>query len=466
MSYGQSSFHRTFMIAICFAVFFAVFIQPPAASAIPSYARQTGFPCKSCHYMPPELTPLGRAFKLNGYTMAGKPTVTSPGKGNTGGLNILESFPLSVLFDTAFTSLKSPMPVTPNPPSTATVPSQNGSFQFPEDASLFLAGAWATHVGSFVQVTYSAQDDHFTWDNSDIRYANATKLFKKDLAFGITLNNNPTVEDLWNSTPAWGFPWVSSDWAPKPNATAIINGGLAQDVAGIGGYAMWDNHLYLAVTGYRSAHLGAPQPNTGTDNSGNPLSFNIRGLAPYWRLAWQQNTTNNNLMIGTYGMYVKTTPGGVTGLEDVYTDWAFDFQYDRVIPQFRSDVISLRGTYIRENSALDATSPGHHHLNTAQMNAEYHFGDKYAATVGWFNVNGTSDETVFAPDFPVTGNFNGDPRSNGYIANISWWPVQNIGLTLQYTGYTTFNGAGANYDGFGRNAGANNTLYLLARFVF
>src|SRR6202035_562250 len=93
------------------ALFFSLCLEAPAASAIPSYARQTGFPCKSCHYMPPELTPLGRAFKLNGYTIGGKPTVTSPGKGNTSGLSILESFPLSVLFDTAFTSLRSPQPV-------------------------------------------------------------------------------------------------------------------------------------------------------------------------------------------------------------------------------------------------------------------------------------------------------------------------------------------------------------------
>src|SRR5450759_1552789 len=96
------------IIGASFALFISLFLQVPTASAIPSYAGQTGFPCKSCHYMPPELTPLGRAFKLNGYTMAGKPTVTSPGKGNTSGLSILESFPLSVLFDTAFTSDKSP----------------------------------------------------------------------------------------------------------------------------------------------------------------------------------------------------------------------------------------------------------------------------------------------------------------------------------------------------------------------
>lgn len=471
MSDRGPHFHKVFMAGICFAVFFAMFIQPPTASAIPSYARQTGFPCKSCHYMPPELTPLGRAFKLNGYTMTGKPTVTSPGKGNTSALNILESFPLSVLFDTSFTSLKSPQPV---PTTSGTTPSQNGSFEFPQQSSLFLAGAWATHVGSFIQVTYSSQGDHFTWDNTDIRYANSTHLFMKDLAFGVTLNNNPTVEDLWNSTPAWGFPWVSSDWAPGPTAGAIINGGLAQDVAGIGGYAMWNNHLYVDATIYRSAHIGASLPNTGTDASGNPLAVNIRGVAPYWRVAWQQNSTNNNLMIGTYGMHIKSTPGAITGLEDGYTDWAFDFQYDRVIPQFHGDVLSLRGTYIRENSALHATfgaaTPGadfvYHHLNTAQANAEYHFGDKYAATVGWFNVNGSSDETLFAPGVPVAGNFNGDPRSNGYMVNFSWWPVQNIGLSAQYTGYTTFNGAATNYDGAGRGASANNTIYLVARFVF
>jgi len=457
---GQKIYFRaSILICSIIALFFSLFLEAPTASAIPSYARQTGFPCKSCHYMPPELTPLGRAFKLNGYTMTGKPTVTSPGKGNVSGLSILESFPLSVLFDTSFTSLQSPLPA-----------SQNGSFEFPQQASLFLAGAWATHVGSFVQVTYNSQRDHFTWDNSDIRYANATKLFSKDLAFGITLNNNPTVEDLWNSTPAWGFPWVSSDWAPGPAAHAIVNGGLAQGVAGLGGYAMWNNHFYFAATIYRSAHIGATQPNMGLNQP-----INIRGVAPYWRVAWQQTWKNNNLEVGSYGIHMKSTPGAITGLEDGYTDWAADFQYDRTIPEFRGDVLSIRGTYIRENSSLHATSPVgasflRHHLNTVQANAEYHLGDKYSGTIGWFNVDGTPDPLLFnagsLTPLPVTGSANGDPRSAGYIANISWWPVQNIGLTLQYTGYTRFNGAATNYDGAGRNAGSNNTLYLLARFVF
>jgi hypothetical protein len=449
-----ASLRGSVAVSLFFALFVTLFLQVPTASAIPSFARQTGFPCKSCHMNPPELTPLGRAFKLNGYTMTGKPTVTSKPSGNQSGLSILESFPLSVLFDTAFTSLQSPQPGT-----------QNGSFQFPEDASLFLAGAWAPHVGSFVQVTYDAQDDHFSWDNSDVRYANSTKLFGKDVTFGITLNNNPSVQDLWNSTPAWGFPWVGSDWATTPMAASIVDGSLAQDVGGIGGYAMIANHLYIEGTAYRSMHIGAAQPYNGTEG------FTIRGMAPYWRVAWQQNMKNNYLEVGTYGMYTKSTPGAVTGPEDVYTDWAVDFQDDITIPQLKGDILSLRGTYIRENSALDATSflnggsliP--HHLNTVKANAEYHFGDRYSATFGWFNIDGTTDSVVYGPS-PLTGSINGDPHSAGYIGNVSWWPVQNIGLTLQYTGYTRFNGLATNYDGAGRNAGSNNTLYLLARFVF
>jgi hypothetical protein len=106
-----------------------------------------------------------------------------------------------------------------------------------------------------------------------------------------------------------------------------------------------------------------------------------------------------------------------------------------------------------------------HHLNTTQANVEYHFGNRVSALAGVFNIDGTPDEILF-PAADVSGSFNNDPRSTGYVANVAWWPVQNIGLTLQYTGYTRFNGAKLNYDGAGRNASANNTVYLNARFVF
>jgi len=428
----------------------------PGAHAVPSYSRQTGMPCASCHYAPPELTPFGRKFKLEGYTFTTKAQVTDEKKDHNAALALLEAFPLSIVFDTSLTETKSPQPGT-----------QNGNFQFPQDVSLFLAGAWTSHIGSFVQVTYDAQGDHFSWDNTDIRYANHDRtLFGKSLTYGITLNNNPTVEDLWNTTPAWGYPYVGSNVAPGPSAGAIINGGLAQDVAGVGGYTMWNEHWYLAGTMYRSEHIGGTQPNSGAG-----FSYNIRGVAPYWRAAYQTSSNNNYLEIGTYGMHVKSTPNAVAGLMDSYTDWGTDFEYDRTIPQFKNDVVSVRGTYIRENSTLLATfaaggaAQTSHHLNTAQANVEYHFGTRFSGTAGLFNITGTSDPLLFS-QAAVSGSANGSPQSNGYTLNASWWPAQNVDLAVQYTGYLRFNGAQMNYDGAGRNASSNNTVYLVARFVF
>jgi len=439
-----------------FAVLCLVVLSVTTAGAVPSYSRQTGLPCASCHYSPPELNAFGRKFKLEGYTFATKAEVSDDKKDHNSSLHLLEAFPLSVVFDTSFTSTRSTVPGT-----------QNGNFQFPQDVSLFLAGSWGSHVGSFAQVTYDAQGDHFSWDNTDIRFAGTNgHLFGKSLTYGSTLNNNPTVEDLWNSTPAWGYPFVGSNAVPSPAAGAIINGGLAQDVAGLGGYAMWNDHLYLASTLYRSEHIGGSQPNPGTG-----FGINIRGLAPYWRLAWQTSTPNSNLEIGTYGIHLKSSPGAITGLEDGYTDWAADFQYDRVIPQWKNDVLSFRGTYIRENSSLQASFAGAaaslvpNHLNTVQGNVEYHFGTRFSGTVGYFDVTGTRDPLLFA-QAPVSGSASGSPASNGYLLNVSWWPQQNIDLAFQYTGYVKFNGAGTNYDGAGCSAGANSSTYLLMRFVF
>jgi hypothetical protein len=450
-------------IHLLLAFTFLGLLNAPKARALPSYARQTGLPCSGCHYTPPELNPAGRRFKLMGYVDKADETkvVKTDGSKKTAALDLLASLPLSVMLDASFTSVKTPEPTT-----------QNGSAEFPQDISLFLSGAWTSHVGSFLQVTYDTQADHFSMDNTDIRFAKTTKLSGKEFVYGLDVNNNPTVEDLWNSTPAWGYPWVASDWAPTPNASPIINGALAQDVAGFGAYGMWNNHLYVDALLYRSEHVGSTQPNSGA------ALFNIRGVAPYWRVAWQQLTAKTQYEIGTYGMHLRSTPNAITApdgsslpVQDSYTDWGVDTQIDQTL--FRRDVLSFRATYIRENSdllaSLGANPPlagvGPHHLNTVMANAEYHYGNRYTGTFGWFGTTGTSDTTLY-PQAPVTGNLNGDPRGEGYIANISYWPWQNLWLAFQYTGYTRFNGAANNYDAAGRNASGNNTIYLNAKFVF
>ncbi|MBW4028756.1 MAG: cytochrome C [Acidobacteria bacterium] len=414
------------------------------AYAVPSFARQTGLSCNVCHSNPPELTAFGRNFKLHGYVLT---DMTPRDKvGNSKDLLLTRYIPLSAMI------------LVSDSVDQATQPSsQNGSAGFPQQLSIFLAGAFAPHFGGMAQVTYTHSDDHFGMDNTDLRYANQTKLGNHDLLYGITLNNNPTVEDVWNSTPAWGFPWISSSSAVGPIASPVISGGLAQDVAGLGAYSLYANHLYTDVTLYRSEHGGASTPVTGTG-----YQYNISGAAPYWRAAWQQTWGSNYLEVGTYGIYMNSFPGAVTGPEDRYVDPSFDFQYER---PFGANLLDAHGTYIHEKSDLGATfaaggaSTKSNYLNTFKLDSTYHWTNKYSATGALFSTTGNADALLYA-QAPLTGSNNGHPNTSGFIAQFGYWPVQNIDLSAAYTGYFKFNGASNNYDGANRNASDNNSLYL------
>ena len=70
-SSGQRSC-LAFGLAVSALLVFAIgWLAPSPASALPSFARQTGQPCATCHTIFPELTPYGRRFKLSGYTAGG-----------------------------------------------------------------------------------------------------------------------------------------------------------------------------------------------------------------------------------------------------------------------------------------------------------------------------------------------------------------------------------------------------------
>ena len=66
-----------------------LFLAAPRAEALPSFAAQTGQPCTACHIggFGPQLTPLGTAFKIGGYTQ--RVTIAGPtGGSRTAGLRL------------------------------------------------------------------------------------------------------------------------------------------------------------------------------------------------------------------------------------------------------------------------------------------------------------------------------------------------------------------------------------------
>jgi hypothetical protein len=342
---------------------------------------------------------------------------------------------------------------------------RNSNTELPQQVNFWYAGKISDHIGSYTQMTYNVEANHFAFDNSDFfRYARQTKLGGKDMTWGIDANNDPTFEDLWNSTPAYGFPWASPDAVVSTAASTLIDGTLGGDVVGLGGYGMWNNHLYGDVTLYRTQHIGGPQPANGIG-----FAHNIKGAAPYWRFAWQASKGKNFLEVGTYGIFAKSFPGtlsttapAISGPTDSFTDSAVDMSYERSLR--KADLFVVHSTFIYEKQDLTATflqgaaARPDHDLRTFRLDASYHFGNKYTFTAGPFLTTGTADGLLF-PSVAVTGSADGNPKNSGYITQFAWWPVQNLETGLQYKGYATFNGAGSNYDGFGRNASANNTTY-------
>jgi hypothetical protein len=100
----------------------------------------------------------------------------------------------------------------------------------------------------------------------------------------------------------------------------------------------------------------------------------------------------------------------------------------------------------------------------------------YALYGTYFATWGNKDPTLYAPA-PTSGSRTGRPNSNGWIVELdylpfnksggpSFWPWFNPKFIVQYTLYTEFNGASRNYDGSGRRASDNNTLYVAAWFPF
>lgn len=441
------------------------------AQAVPSFARQTGMACEACHTVYPELNHFGRMFKANGYTLDNLKSVRDVGTRREEMLSLTGLPPLSAMVQASSTTLSKALP-----DSTGAGTSQSSTVDFPQQLSLFYAGKIAPRLGAFIQLTYEDTGGTIGIDNADLRYARTVVLpDDRGLVYGFSLNNNPTVQDLWNSTPGFGYPYAASNAGVDPLAATQIDGTLGQDVAGLTAYVLWNESLYGEIGSYRSAKQGASNPVTGAAGPLDGATDNvIRGTAPYWRLAYEHQWGANSLQAGLYGADFKLLPGDGTplsGAVNQFRDTAVDFQY-----QYIGDphLFSVSGTRIHESMRLDASYAAdavdnpRDDLTTLRLNANYYYRRRYGGTLAWFSTTGSSDTGLYpaGPDPGVVTSANGDPRTSGWTAEADFLPWLNVKLSLQHTHFSRFNGGAANYDGFGRNASDNDATYALLWVVF
>ena len=441
-----------------FIVFSISFLFPLSALAVPSFARQTGMSCTACHTVFPELTAFGRTFKLDAYTFS------------TRSSSQLYVPPVAAMFQASATALDKNDGILKNgvAPFDNSEDSAVDKYNFPQQASVFYGGRIIDGLGALAQVTYDGTANDIALDNTDIRWARTDLIGGKHLVWGAAIDNNPLVGDLWNTTPAWGFPYAASAVAPTPAAAPLIDGGLAQQVGGAGAYALWNNLIYAAFRVYRTTNDGITRPlGAGTD----PDTI-TDGAVPCWRLALQHQWQRHYVEVGTYGIQANVYSGSDdSGPTNRFTDYAFDLQYQYIA---NPHLISLETTWIHENQDWNAdyasgmTSNPSDTLKTYKANANYYYRSRYGTfggTLGYFSTTGDSDPLLYSPD-PVDGSQTGSPDSKGFIFEADYVLMEKYKFSLQYTAYTQFNGASSNYDGFGRDASDNNTLYFVAWLMF
>jgi len=435
-------------ITAAFAAVLVMNFAPRSAISLPLYARQKGQPCATCHTAFLELTPFGRRFKLGGYALGG---------------GDWQGPPFAVMLQPTFTNTQGSQPGGAAPGFGV-----NNNFVM-QQMSLFTGGRFTENSGAFIQGTWDGVTHNFSWDNTDIRFAKPIKFDDHTLLWGVDTNNNPTVQDVWNTIPAWSFPYISPQLAPMPTASTFIEQVYAQQVVGISSYGFLDDLFYLEFGGYRPLSNNTQKALGISPTGQSPIS----GVAPYWRAAVEPNFGNNSWEVGTFGLASKVYPTGLSGAgTDSFTDIGIDTQYQYL---GNPHTVTTRLAWIHENhntsasQTLGLATNSNNQLRSLNASASYIYDSTWSLTAGRVSVGGTPDPALY-------GTFTGSPNSAGWIFELaylpfshggpSFWPWLNFRIGLQYTHWNKFDGATTNFNGIGRNANDNNTFFAYIWTMF
>lgn len=460
---GSPAFAAVASCVLAFVLSASLLLAPSDAAAIPAFARETGQECTACHIgaFGPQLTSYGRNFKLYGY-QGGDPSSRDL-------KTYLQGFSAMALggYEHSDGDLRKGIELTDKQARYST----NDNVTV-DQVSLFYGGPLTSSIGMLGQMTYNNASEQMTWDNTDIRYANATQLFDKNLVYGVTVNNNPSVQDVWQTTPAWTFPYATSAFLQTPAASPYING-MGLSVAGAGVYSQWNDWIYAELTGYATLPNSAQH---AVGITGPDQSDHLSSLAPYWRIALQHDFGQHYVELGTYGIYADRYPGNVRDYgSDHFLDYALDATYQFASKDGKHNV-SLYGSALQEHADLSATyaSGGSQNptdnLTNLRASVSYYYDNTYGLTFSPFTTTGSADSVLYAN--PV----NNRPNSSGWTVQADFtpfgkegtfaYPYLNVRYFVQYTAYNKFNGLSSNYDGTGRNASDNNLLFTGLWFAF
>jgi len=425
------------------------------AQAVPSFSRQTGQECAACHVggFGPQLTPYGIRFKLGGY-------IDSDGKGG--------KVPLSAMLVASYNKTSKAQSEAP------TDSSKTNNNTGIDEASIFLAGKLFENAGIFAQFTREQNEKVTAWDQIDARFVKNISIAGKDSVIGISVNNNPSVQDPFNTIGTWGYPYTGSGLAPTPGAASMFNGGLEQTVLGASAYAFIGNNYYAELGTYRTLSPSTLS-SVGMGRDSYPGRLNSGTL--YWRLAYMQDLKKQFYSFGLFGFNADISPDKTSPDSNRFRDIGVDASYQWL--GNREHIFTAGASWLRESQSKSAwvgsgeAANSNGHLYETKVTASYHYKNTWGASLSKFDIRGSSDAVMYSSE---NGFANNSPNSSGYVAQVDWtpwgkedsWmaPLANVRFGIQYVMYDKFNGAKTNYDGAGRDAKDNNTIYAFSWLAF
>jgi hypothetical protein len=222
----------------------------------------------------------------------------------------------------------------------------------------------------------------------------------------------------------------------------------------------------------------------------------LDGVNPYWRFAFNHEWGASSLMLGTSGMNSRVFDNPLDTSDPAtthrYNEIGLDAQYQYLLdphavtaqlafmrsrhryPDFlagqEAPFVGANGEPLADTNAEDTN-------RTLRAKVTYVYRAKYGGSVGYFTLRGTTntlnqtagydpDTLALTSDDPVGANLTGNPSTQGWTLEAFWTPFQYVRFGAQYTMYDKYNGAAHNYNGFGRNASDNNSLFVFAWFAY
>ncbi|HQT91638.1 MAG TPA: hypothetical protein PL001_06380 [Candidatus Kryptobacter bacterium] len=439
-----------------------VLVTTRQAKSIPSYSRQTGLSCSTCHTVFPHLTPFGRDFELHGYTTNNTQLISDHQSTNdttSQGRTILE-FPNIPMVSARISSRwndqsggnggRVPRGVVTAGQGFISSPDGYGSqdaLDMLAGSSIYISGEISPHLGSFIE--FSGPDDEggtvslgmfdVALVSSDISVAG------QNFVYGIRACDAMGAGDPSNTVGTWGLTaslmGLSTHNTLFDPGTAFLEGGMLFGMLG----DFDSGGLYASVGAYRPSPSQSAGGYVQGAIAGSGAFDGVNGVNTYVRLSYYlppigKNTYSEIGGFSYFGNLNMSAPPSAAlaapGYADKYYDLGLDLQVQYIGDNNLVELFALLQDQ-RDGAfyGIDGFTglPGNGSAVSRQgfgLKADYY----YLSMIG-----------AYAKYLYQTSNEIKDMSVNGVVLGVSCFPWENVNLRLERSFFATYNIGAAQY---------------------